>query len=121
MWKHEIQVPAGFEAAVNHEITSKRPLYVGAYDQVHFVSLAPNMVQVTAEAKCREGIPVKLTADIRLEIPKASLGDVLKDSGYSTYSNIIRVQVGHYYNCRSITHSKFRLRVERTCAGNNST
>lgn len=90
-WKHEIQVPAGFEVAVNFELINRRPLYVGTYEQVHFISFAPILINVPAEANSREGISVKLTSDIRLEIPRTNLADVLKDAGYSTYHSIARV------------------------------
>lgn len=105
-WKHgPIQVLGGFEVAVNFELVSRRPLYVGTYDQIHFISFAPVLTNVSAEANCREGTPVKLTADIRLEIPKTNLAEVLKDSGYSTYQNIAKVSAQDVANRQNLPQS----------------
>ncbi len=90
-WRHEIRVPAAFEAVVDSEISARRPLYVGRHDQVHFVSFAPALVSVSAEATSREGIAFEWKADVRIEIPRDNLGELLRDSGYSTYRKIVYV------------------------------
>ena len=48
--KHEVRAPAGREMAVNGEVSTRRPVSAGRYDQVHFVSFAPAFVSVVAEA-----------------------------------------------------------------------
>jgi hypothetical protein len=92
-WKQgPIQAPAGFETAVNYQLVNRRPLYVGRYDQVHFVSFAPLLVNVSAEASCQEGVPVKLAIDVRLEIARdRDLAEVLQGAGDSTYASIAQV------------------------------
>jgi hypothetical protein len=37
-WRHDINVPAGFEAVVDGKIETRRPLRVGRYEQIHLVS-----------------------------------------------------------------------------------
>ncbi|MBI2570807.1 MAG: hypothetical protein HYV63_27715 [Candidatus Schekmanbacteria bacterium] len=46
---------------------------------------------MTAEASSEEGVAFEAKADVRIEVPRGNLADLLRDSGYSTYRNILRV------------------------------
>jgi hypothetical protein len=90
-WRHEIQIPSGFEAVVDGRIEGRRPLRVGAYDQVHFVSFAPLFEEVSAEAVSKEGIAHSISVTVKVECRRDNLSEMLRDWGYSTYRNIVRV------------------------------
>lgn len=90
-WRHEIQVPPGFEAVVNGRVEERRPLRVGTYDQVYFVSFAPIFTEVSCEAACKEGLMHKVTVKVKLEIRRSNLADILRDAGDATYRNIVSV------------------------------
>lgn len=92
-WRHEIQVPPGFEAVVDGRIEQRKPLRVGFYDQVYFVSFAPYFAAVSAEAVSAEGLAHKTSVVVKLECRRDNLVEMLRDWGYSTYRNIIRVSV----------------------------
>jgi len=90
-WRHEIRVPPGFEVVVNGRIDDQRPLCVGRYDQVYFVSFAPIYPAVSSEAPCKEGIRHSVNVKVKLELQRDSLADSLRDAGYSTYGRTVRV------------------------------
>jgi hypothetical protein len=90
-WRHEIRVPPGFEVVVNGSIDDSRPLYVGWYDQVYFVSFAPYYPEVSSEAPCKEGIRHRIDLKVKLELQRDNLADSLRDAGYSTYRRPIEV------------------------------
>lgn len=92
-WRHEVQVPPGFEAVVNGRIEQRKPLRVGTYDQIHFVNFAPYFAEVEGEAASSEGIIHEVKVVVKLECPRSDLVELLRDSGDSTYRNVVKVSV----------------------------
>jgi len=90
-WRHEIQVPPGFEAVVNGRIDERKPLRVGTYDQVYFVNFAPFFATVSSESACKEGLVHKVTVVIKLELQRGNLTEILRDAGHAPWHNPVRV------------------------------
>lgn len=91
LFKHEIKTEPGFLVAVDGELVNDRPLYVGGKQSIHFISFAPTFVQVSRKAFCHEGVPVEMTATLRLELNPNDLEEILLNAGHRTYKAPARV------------------------------
>ena len=91
IWRYTINVPAGTKAVVNGEVADKRPLRVGRYTPVYYVSSAPYTPPVTSEAACNEGIVHKITVQLRLVLDEPELHTILAESGDSTCREVSTV------------------------------
>jgi len=92
MWpRHRVSVPPGFETVVAGRIEDRRPLWVGTFDQIYFVSFSPVSYAIECEAVCKEGIVHKAKVAITLQLERGNLTEALKDAGDSTYREILCV------------------------------
>jgi hypothetical protein len=104
-WRHEIHVPSGFEAVVDGRLEARRPLRVGAYDAVHFVSFAPFFEEVSADVVSQEGIAHTISVMVKIECRRDNLAEMLRDWGYSTYRTIVRVSAEEVARRQSLMDS----------------
>ena len=92
MFRHEIQVPAGFEVVINGQVVSdRRRVLAGRYDRVYFILLAPHFLEIGCEAACREGLSHKLSVMVKVEIDRKEIGNILRDAGHSTFRKVLHV------------------------------
>lgn len=104
-WKREIHVPPGFVAVVNSQIVRSRPLYVGRYDQVYFISFAPVFFPIEFEARCREAIVFETKVSVRVAIQEQHLGELLHVAGDSTHREVLRVSAKQFADGLNLSQS----------------
>jgi hypothetical protein len=77
----DIKVPPNHEAVVNGKIKEEKRFRPGRNDHVYFVNFAPTLIPISVETTCKEGIPLKLAVEVRVEIPKGNLAEATRDWG----------------------------------------